>query len=313
MIKKIVICGALGHIGSRFIRILPDHYPDVQVVMLDNLSTQRYVSLYDLPRHGHYRFHELDVLDADLKPLFEGADVVVQLAAITNAAGSFDIREKVERENYLATERIAHACLSTGAALAHISSTSVYGTQKGMVDEICDEEDLKPQSPYAETKLREERLLAELGKSSGLHFVTCRFGTIFGVSPGMRFHTAVNKFCWQAVTGQPITVWRTALHQVRPYLDLEDAMRALHFIIHGKLFDRGTYNVLTMNATVADILDVIRIHIPDITIEYVDTKIMNQLSFQVSSQRFRNCGFEFHGDLRRGVADTFTLLRGVRS
>lgn len=313
MIKKIVVCGALGHIGSRFIRTLPDQYPDVQVVMLDNLSTQRYVSLYDLPSHGHYRFHELDVLDADLKPLFEGADVVVQLAAITNAAGSFEIREKVEHENYLATERIAHACLSTGAALFNISSTSVYGTQKDVVDETCGEEDLKAQSPYAETKLREERLLAELGKSLGLHFVICRFGTIFGVSPGMRFHTAVNKFCWQAVTGQPITVWRTALHQLRPYLDLQDAVDAVHFIIRGKLFEGGTYNVLTMNATVADILDVIRMHVPDISIEYVDTKIMNQLSFQVSSQRIRNCGFEFHGDLRRAVDDTFTLLRGVRS
>ena len=313
MIKKIVVCGALGHIGSRFIRTLPDQYPDVQVVMLDNLSTQRYVSLYDLPSHGHYRFHELDVLDADLKPLFEDADVVVQLAAITNAAGSFEIREKVERENYLATERIAHACLSTGAALAHISSTSVYGTQKEIVDETCGEEDLQAQSPYAETKLREERLLAELGKNSGLPYVTCRFGTIFGVSPGMRFHTAVNKFCWQAVTGQPITVWRTAMHQVRPYLDLQDAVDAMHFIIRGKLFEGGTYNVLTMNATVADILDVIRIQLPDITVKYVDTKIMNQLSFQVSSQRIRRCGFEFRGELPRAVKDTLTLLRGVRS
>lgn len=313
MVKKIVVCGALGHIGSRFIRTLPDQYPGAQVALLDNLSTQRYVSLYGLPSHGHYRFHELDVLNADLAPVFEGAGVVLQLAAITTAAGSFEIREKIERENYLATERVAHACLSAGAALVNISSTSVYGTQKNIVDETCGEEDLKAQSPYAETKLREERLLSELGENKGLRFASCRFGTIFGVSPGMRFHTAVNKFCWQALTGQPITVWRTALHQVRPYLDLEDAISALHFIIRNDLFEGNIYNVLTMNATVADILDVIRTHVSDISIEYVDTKIMNQLSFHVSNERFRGCGFEFHGDLRRGVADTFTLLRGVRS
>ena len=313
MIKNIVVCGALGHIGSRFIRAVPDWYPDAQVVMLDNLSTQRYTSLFDLPRHGHYRFHELDVMDADLKPLFEGADVVVQLAAITNAAGSFEIREKIERENYLATERIAHACLSTGAALISISSTSVYGTQEALVDETCGEENLRPQSPYAETKLREEQLLAELGNRDGLRFVTFRFGTICGVSPGMRFHTAVNKFCWQALTGQPITVWRTAMDQLRPYLDLEDAMHALHFVIQHELFDKNIYNVLTVNTSVADILSIIRTHVPDITIEYVDAEIMNQLSYQVSNQRFRNCGFEFHGDLRRAINDTFALLRGVHS
>ncbi len=216
MIRKIVVCGALGHIGSRFIRTLPDQYPGVEIVMLDNLSAQRYVSLYNLPTHGRYRFHELDVLTADLAPLFEGTDVVLQFAAITNAAGSFDMRDKVEKENFTATERIANACLKVGARLINLSSTSVYGTQKDIVDEDCGKEDLAPQSPYAETKLKEEDLLVRLAKEQGLRFVTCRFGTIFGVSPGMRFHTAVNKFCWQAVTGQPITVWRTALHQVRP-------------------------------------------------------------------------------------------------
>ena len=64
-------------------------------------------------------------------------------------------------------------------------------------------------------------------EKAGLRFITCRFGTIFGTSIGMRFHTAVNKFCWQAVIGQPITVWRTALHQYRPYLDLKDAVKAI--------------------------------------------------------------------------------------
>lgn len=313
MTKKIVVCGALGHIGSRFIRTLPDQYPGIKIVLLDNMSTQRYPSLFRLPSHGHYHFHEKDVMSADLAPLFDGADLVLQLAAITNAAGSFELREKVERENYLVTERVAQACLQAGAAMVNISSTSVYGTQKDVVDEDCSEEELQPQSPYAETKLREEKLLAALGQSDGLRFVTCRFGTIFGVSPGMRFHTAVNKFCWQAVTGQPITVWRTALNQVRPYLDLEDAVSALHFIIRESLFDRNIYNVLTTNSTVQDILDEIRAHIADITVEYVDTKIMNQLSYHVSDNRFRNCGFVSHGSLARGIGDTLALLRGVRS
>lgn len=313
MTKKIVVCGALGHIGSRLIRMIPEQHPGIEIVLLDNLSSQRYSSLFNLPGDGSYRFIEKDVLTADLAPVFDGAGVVVQLAALTNAAGSFDIREKLERENYLATERVAQACLRTGSALINISSTSVYGTQKDIVDEDCGEEDLQPQSPYAETKLREERLLAGLGRSDGLRFVTFRFGTIFGVSPGMRFHTAVNKFCWQAVTGQPITVWRTALHQVRPYLDLEDAVSAIDFVMRGDRYDGNIYNVLTLNATVNEILDVIRTHVPDIAVEYVDTKIMNQLSYHVSSQRFRNCGFEFHGDLRRGIAETISLLQGVRS
>ncbi len=108
--------------------------------------------------------------------------------------------------------------------LFYVSTTSVYGTQEAEVDENCTLEELKPQSPYAETKLKEESLLKEMGLKSDLRFIICRFGTIFGASPGMRFHTAVNKFCFQSVIGSPVTVWRTALNQVRPYLDLDEAV-----------------------------------------------------------------------------------------
>lgn len=313
MTKKIVVCGGLGHIGSRLIRAAAEHLPGAEIVLVDNLSSQRYCSTFNLPSYGRYCFHEKDVLTDDLVPLLEGADVVVQLAAITNAAGSFELKEKIEMENYLATERVAQACLATGTAMVNISSTSVYGTEKEFVDENCGEEDLQAQSPYAATKLREERLLAQLGATAGLRFVTFRFGTIFGVSPGMRFHTAVNKFCWQAVTGQPITVWRTALHQVRPYLDLEDAVRAILFMIRSNRFDRNVYNALTLNAAVSDILDAIRVHIPDLNVQFVDSKVMNEFSYQVSTERLRSVGFEFHGDLQRGVADTISLMRGVRS
>jgi nucleoside-diphosphate-sugar epimerase len=65
---------------------------------------------------------------------------------------------------------------------------------------------LKPQSPYAASKLHAEQRLQSLGEGQVLYYVTCLFGSIFGISPGMRIHTAINKFCWQAVIGQPITV-----------------------------------------------------------------------------------------------------------
>lgn len=308
---KIVLTGALGHIGSKLIRVLPVQFKGAEIVMIDNFATQRYASLFDLPSGVKYRFHDADVLSSDLDPIMNGADVVIHMAAITNAAGSFEIRDKLERENLLGTDRVARAAIKARAAMINFSSTSVYGTAKDTVDESCSEEDLKPQSPYAETKLREEKLLTEFGQKEGLRFVTCRFGTIFGVSPGMRFHTAVNKFCWQAVMGLPLTVWSTAYEQKRPYLDLKDAARAVSFVIHENVFDQGIYNVLTSNFTVSDIVGEIRSHIPSLKVQFVDQKIMNQLSYNVDNARFKRKGFEFSGDLKSGIADTIGLLRGA--
>jgi UDP-glucose 4-epimerase len=305
---KIVVTGALGHIGSRLVREIPAAFPGCEVVMIDNFMTQRYASLFNLPPEGNYRFLEADVVKLDLPPVLEGAEVVIHLAAITDAAGSFGKAEQVEQNNFNATRRLAEACAVAGTRLITLSSTSVYGTQASLVDEDCGEDELRPQSPYAATKLKEERLVQELVAQRGLRAAIFRFGTIFGVSPGMRFHTAVNKFCWQAAMGLPVTVWTTAYDQKRPYLDLGDACEALAHAIRTDLFDGRIYNVLTQNATVREIVDAIRVQVPDLQVNFVDSAIMNQLSYEVSDARFRRTGFMPTGVLVRSLTEELHLI-----
>ena len=67
---KIVITGALGHIGSRLIREIPIQFPEAEIVMLDDLSTQRYCSLFHPPIHGRCRFLEADVVTAELAMIY---------------------------------------------------------------------------------------------------------------------------------------------------------------------------------------------------------------------------------------------------
>lgn len=309
---RLLVTGCLGHIGSRFIHSLrPGELEDV--ILLDNLSTQRYCSLFNLPAGVRFRFVEADICTADLGALMVGVDTVVHLAAITDATSSFAIREQVERVNLEGTRRVAAACAASGARLFFPSTTSVYGTQKEVVDESCADEDLKPQSPYADSKLAAERLLQALGRELGLRFVVCRFGTIFGTSMGMRFHTAINKFCWQACVGAPITVWRTALDQRRPYLDLGDAVAAMRFMLERDQFDGQVYNVVTANATVSEIVALISSLVPDLAVELVDSPIMNQLSYTVAADRIGALGFVPAGRLADGIRDTVAWLRNVRA
>ena len=305
---KIVVTGALGHIGSHLIRDLPARIPGCEIVMVDSMMMQRYASLFNLPAIARYRFVEGDVTSLDLARVFEGARAVVHLAAITDAAGTLDKADTIEANNFQGTRKVAEACIAAGARLISLSSTSVYGTQKNVVAEDCAADDLKPQSPYARTKLDEERLVRELVEKKGLRAATFSFGTIFGVSPGMRFHTSVNRFCWQAVMGEPLTVWRTAYDQKRPYLDLADAGRAIAFAIDKDLFDGRIYNILTLNATVRQLVETIKEFVPALKMKSVDSPLMNQFSYEVSAQRIRDQGFAFTGDLKRGIGDSIALL-----
>lgn len=309
--SSLLITGALGHIGSKFIHsLVPGEFDTVR--MVDNLSTQRYSSLFNLPKDVKFSFMEDDICTADLDNYLQHVDVVIHLAAITDAAASFQKRDEVEKVNYAGTKRIAEACIKNNVKLFFPSTTSVYGTQKEIVGEDCGAEDLKPQSPYAEYKLKTEQLLSSLEKTDGLKFIACRFGTISGASIGMRFHTAINKFCWQAVYCQPLTVWRTALNQNRPYLVLTDAVNAIKFIIKKNLFDGRVYNVLTENLTVKSIIDYIELRIPQIEIKYVDSEIMNQLSYEVSNTLFMEQGFEYRGSIKECIAETIDLLIASR-
>ena len=123
---KIVITGALGHIGSRLVRELSSVYAIDEIVLLDNLSTQRYCSLFNLPATGQYRFLEADILTADLSRIFQGATTVVHLAAITDATNSFHNKEDVHKVNFAGTERVARACQEVDCALIFPSTTSDY-------------------------------------------------------------------------------------------------------------------------------------------------------------------------------------------
>ena len=233
---RVVVTGALGHIGSRLIRELANAWPGAEIVMLDNLATERYASLYDLPAAGRYEFIEADVLTADLDASFAGADAVIHLAALTNGASERNSTIGCNGSTSKARSAWRARAPRSVSGCCFPSTTSVYGVPHGVVSEDC-----RRKTSAAESVCRLEtavgRDLGIAGREEGLRFVIFRMGTIFGPSVGMRFHTAVNQFCWRAVAGRPIEVWRTASHQFRPYLDLSDAVRAMIFMLRRRQFD----------------------------------------------------------------------------
>ena len=69
-------------------------------------------------------------------------------------------------------------------------------------------------------------------------------------------------------------------------------------MIRNNIFDGRIYNILIQNTTVRQVVDIIREFIPTLEVEFVDNKIMNQLSYEVLCNRFKSQGFVFSGDLR---------------
>ena len=310
---KLIITGALGHIGSYLISQLEKQSIKFdKIILIDNLTSQRYSSLFNLSSSLHFEFYQEDVRFSKFGNILNNNDIVIHLAAITNAAESFYNSDQVENNNFNSTKNVADLCYKKKSKLIHISSTSVYGTQKNIVDENCDKTELKPQSPYASTKLKEEDYFRKLF-SKGLKGVILRFGTIFGNSIGMRFHTAVNKFCLQSSLNLELTVWRHSYHQKRPYLDIEDAKNAIFHIIKRDLFNSEIYNVLTCNSTVAEIVKIIKKTRKLTKVKFVDNQIMNQLSYEVCKNKFEKTNFIFKGNIENQIYKTLNQFSSINN
>jgi UDP-glucose 4-epimerase len=308
---KLLITGGLGHIGSGLMQRITKDNNIEEILIIDSLMSQRYISLFNLELAPKVRFMPKpisEINESDLRIIKE-FNYAIHLAAITDAANSFNKSAELIENNLGSTNKMIEMCGEFDICLIFPSSTSVYGSQELEVNEECTE--LTPQSPYAECKIMEENSLKK-ATNEGLKNIILRFGTIHGISNGMRFHTAVNKFCFDHALGNSIKIWKTAYHQYRPYLSLSDACSAINHVISKDLNNGEIYNIVTDNFTIKEVTDLIElVSHKIIRKEFVDNPIMNQLSYKVNTQKFQATGFEFEGSITQDISDTLKLFEKI--
>jgi len=301
---KIVVTGALGHIGSKLIRDERLKKSSKQLLLFDDLSTQRYNSLFAYPLPAPYSLFEGDLRQSLTPEIASSCDAVVHLAANTKSSSSiFD--PSMVSQNLELTRHVASCCLLSKTPIVFVSSTSVYGSHSGVVDEHTTIE--TPVTPYAMVKRAEEELLLALAQD-GLPVTILRLGTIFGVSPGMQFHTAVSKFCWQAATKSEINVWSTAFDQMRPYLHVSDAAGAIVRAIELEGKGPRIANIVGCNSTVREILKSIEKHVGELPIAIENHPAMRENSFTVEPRVTPGFGYEASMTLDEGISETMRLL-----
>ena len=303
---KILITGGLGHIGSYLLENIDKIKLIKKIYIIDNLSTNRYNSLFNLPKtNKKIYFYQNDLSLKNALKNFKKVDVVLNLASLTDAEGSLKIKNKIYRNNLGIFDNILRYCKKNSSKLIHISSTSVYGEQRGLVDENCKK--LKPKSPYAEIKVKEENIL----KKNKIRFVSYRFGTISGVSKGMRFHTAINKFCLYSVLGKPLPIWKSMMNKPRPYLSLRDAFKVIKFTIENNFFNNETFNILSENLTLKKIIGYFKKYKKTIKIKYEKSKLVNQYSYRVSNEKFTRKALLLKSNIYHDIKFTLKMFRNI--
>jgi nucleoside-diphosphate-sugar epimerase len=230
-------------------------------------------------------------LTAVVKAL-KDVDAVVHLASIVGMpAANLDPRTSTEI-NYLATRNIAELCALYGIGTFLFSSTcSVYGAQPGKM--ITEKSPVSPLDVYAETKYKSEKAIYQVYEAP----TVVRFGTLFGMSPRMRFDLAINLFMAKALSKEKITVFGGNQH--RPFLHVADAADALAFVLEKNL--DGIYNVISENFTIMEAAERIS-KLTGAEIE-VSNAIVDKRDYVVSAEKIRQFGFSPSRNVEHAVQE----------
>ena len=299
---KVLVTGGLGHIGSYILKRIISLKIIDKVYVVDNISNQRYNVLFKLS-NKKIKFIYGDLSKNETIKIIPKADITLHLASKTNAEESFENKKEIIKNNLGAFKSVVSYCKKNNSKLIHISSTSIYNPKTNFITEL---EKPCPQSPYAEIKLKEENILK---KSKDIKFITLRFATISGYSDGMRFHTVVNKFCFNSVMNIPIPIWGSALNLVRPYLSLKDAYKVITYLIKKNYFDNSFYNVLSENRTLKEILKIIKKYSFNTKIKFIKSKILQRASFKTSKRKIQSLGINLNSKIENDIRETLHKIK----
>ena len=157
---KILVTGGLGHIGSYLLENINKITGIKELYIIDNLYSKKINSLFNLKKKKLKLFFiNKDLSYKDSLKKFKKVDVVINLASITDAEKSIEIKKQIYQNNLGIFNNVIKYCKKNSSKLIHISSTSVYGKQTGFVDEDCKK--LRPQTPYAKVKILEENIICD--------------------------------------------------------------------------------------------------------------------------------------------------------
>ena len=299
---KILITGAFGHIGSFIINKIYKNKKIKKIYLVDNFSNQKFDTFFRI-KNKKFKFFYGDLTNIKFCKQLPKSDRVIHLASITNAEKSFENKNKINKNNIGCFKNIVDYCSGNKSKLIHISSSSIYGSKKGYVDENSS---YNPQSPYAKIKVEEELILKRQKK---IEYITLRFGTISGFSNGMNFHTAVNKFCFNAAMNLDIPIWGKALNLYRPYLSLKDAYKVMNYIILKNFYPCDVFNILSENKTVKQILNLIKKNNFKIKTKHINSKIPNVFSFDTSKLKIQKYGLKLNSKISDDIKYTLIKLK----
>jgi len=246
--KKLLITGGAGFIGSHVVRLFVNKYPDYHIYNLDSLTyAGNLENINDIATSSNYTFIKGDIKDIEfINSIFSTHkfDAVIHLAAESHVDRSITNPNAFIETNMLGTANLLNAfrdtCQGTfdDKLFYHVSTDEVYGSL-GKTGLFTETTPYDPQSPYAASKAASDHIVRAFGNTYDIPFIISNCSNNYGANqfPEKLIPLFINNI----KTGKNLPVYGDGQY-TRDWLFVEDHAKAIDLIFNkGKVTE--TYNI----------------------------------------------------------------------
>ncbi|NJB37073.1 dTDP-glucose 4,6-dehydratase [Croceivirga sp. JEA036] len=246
--KKMLITGGAGFIGSHVTRLIVNKYPSYDIVNLDALTyAGNLENLKDIESAPNYTFVKGNITDSILMAKLFGQysfDAVVHLAAESHVDRSINDPMAFAKTNILGTINLLNEAKRTwngkweGKRFYHVSTDEVYGTlgESGLFTENTP---YNPNSPYSASKASSDHFVRAYGETYGLPYIISNCSNNYG--PNQFPEKLIPLFINNIINNKPLPVYGDG-NYTRDWLYVKDHASSIDLLFHeGK--NSETYNI----------------------------------------------------------------------
>jgi len=299
--KKILITGGAGYIGSKLVNKLLDLNYKVTVVDILKFSSK---SINHLFNNKNFKFIKGDVRNYKLiSKLVKSNEFIIPLAALVGAPLCAKNKREAISTN-LESIKLMMKIISRKNKIIYLTTNSGYGI--GKINKYCDEESpLNPISLYGRTKVDAEKIIMRFNNSIGF-----RLATVFGYSYRMRTDLLVNNFVFNAIKYKKLTIYEP--HFRRNFIHINDVVDGIIYAIQN--FNSLKSNVYNLGLSSANITKHMLAKKIKKQLKYLKIIIVknrkdpDQRDYYVSNKKIERKGFKAKTSVENGIRELIDVF-----